>query len=48
MSQSAVLWCRSELGKIEDLTRQNQVLYFYCKEQGMKAVRTIIEYGKAK
>ena len=47
MSQSAVLWCRSEMGKKEDLTRQNQVLYFYCKEQGMKSVRTIIEYGKA-
>ena len=29
------------------MTRQNQVLSFYCKEQGMKAVRTIIEYGKA-
>lgn len=47
MSQRAVLWCRSEMGNTEDLTRQNQVLSFYCKEQGMKAVRTIIEYGKA-
>lgn len=35
------------MGNTEDLTLQNQVLSFYCKEQGMKAVRTIIEYGKA-
>ena len=35
------------MGNTEDLTRQNQVLSFYCKEQGMKAVRTITEYGKA-
>lgn len=47
MSQRAVLWFRFEMGNTEDLTRQNQVLSFYCKEQGMKAVRTIIEYGKA-
>lgn len=25
MSQRAVLWCRSELGKKEDLTRQNKI-----------------------
>lgn len=48
MSQRAVLWCRSKMGNTEDLTQQNQVLSFYCKEQGMKAVHTIIEYGKAK
>ena len=48
MSQRAVLWCRVEMGNTEDLTQQNQVLSFYCKEQGMKAVHTIIEYGKAK
>ena len=35
-----------KMGNTEDLTQQNQVLSFYCKEQGMKAVRTIIEYGK--
>lgn len=46
MSQRAVLWCWSEMGNTEDLIRQNQVLSF-CKEQGMKAVRAIIEYGKA-
>ena len=48
MSQRAVFWCRSKMGNTADLTQQNQVLSFYCKEQGMKAVRTIIEYGKAK
>lgn len=47
MSQRAVLWCRSDVGNKEDLALQNQVLSFYCKEQGMKTVRTIIEYGKA-
>ena len=47
MSQRAVLWCRSEMGNKEDLALQNQVLSFYCKERGMKGIRTILEYGKA-
>ncbi len=47
MSQRAVLWCRSEMGNTEDLTRQNQVLSFYCKERNITEVRTILEYGKA-
>lgn len=46
MSQRAILWCRSETGNTEDLTRQNQVLSFYCQERGMTEVRTILEYGK--
>ncbi len=47
MSPRAVLWCRSEMGNTEDLTRQNQVLSFYCKERDITEVRTILEYGKA-
>ena len=47
MSQRAVLWCRSEMGNKEDLTQRNQVLSFYCKERGMSAIRTILEYGES-
>ena len=47
MRKRAVLWCRSETRNNEDLTRQNQVLSFYCKERGIEEVQTILEYGKA-
>ncbi len=47
MSQRAVLWCRSDVGNKEDLALQNQVLSFYCKERGMKSIRTILEYEEA-